>query len=234
MILDILNSNGIIALITLVVGFGAFQIYRKQKRDAKRDAANVILLEIESAEQQLQTITQNEQSGSLAENTYLMKNSSWDGYRYLFVRDFDRNEWDKISDFYSKCHQYDDAVAFNNKYFGGNVEKTQLQLQRILAEYAKDFTEDTLSATTDVEKLKLKDEYEQRKNLFIDAYGLRVSEINFPPPYFYNPQKPVNEAKAILSTIETSLSLTSVGIKLKRMATKVGLWKRLALTMLNK
>ena len=226
MTVDLIGSI-LSSVVTLVVGLGAFRIYKKQKHDAKRDAANVILLEIENAEQQLQVINQNQQQGSLAENIYLMKNSSWDSYRYLFVRDFDRNEWDKISDFYNKCHQYDEAVTFNNKYFGSNVEKTQLQLQRVLAGFAKDFTDAILAATTDREKSDLKDLYGQRKNLFVDSYGLRVNDADFLPPYFYNPQKPVNDAKAILSTIETDLSLTSVGIKLKRMATRINLWQKL-------
>ena len=175
MLFNIVNSSGFVAFVTLFVGLGAFRIYTKQKDDAKRDAANIILLEIESAEQQLQIITQNEQQDSLAENIYLMKNSSWDEYRYLFVRDFDRNEWDKISDFYSKCYQYDEAVTSNNKYFGANVEKIQLQIQGILAGFARDYTDKILAATDEAQKTVLREEYGNRKTLFIESYGLQKS-----------------------------------------------------------
>lgn len=226
-IVHFFNSNFFIALVTLAVGTVAFSIYKKQQRDAKRDAANVILLEIESAEQQLQLINQKDEKGSLAENIYLMRNSSWDKYRYYFVHDFDRNEWDKVTDFYNKCLQYDAAVAYNNNYFGSNVDKVQSHLQRVLATYAKNFTDQMIQATSAAQKDKLKKKYEEEKTLFRNSYGVVVSDDNYAPPYFYNPQKPVNEAKSILTTIETNLSLTSVGIKLKRMASKTSLWQRI-------
>ena len=225
-IVNFFNSSFFIGLATLVVGTTAFFIYRKQKRDAKRDAANVILLEVESAEQQLQIITQNQAPGSLAENIFLMKNSSWEKYRYFFVRDFDRNEWDKITDFYNKCLQYDAAVAYNSNYFGSNVEKAQSHILRILANYADTYIEDVEKATTQTSKAKLREAYEAKKTNFLNAYGVIQNDDNFTAPYFYNPQKPVIEAKSVLDTIETNISLTSVGIKLKRMAAKKSFWQR--------
>lgn len=217
-LINFFDSNFFIGLITLAVGTVAFSIYKKQQRDTKRDAANVILLEMESAEQQLQIITQNQSANSLAENIYLMKNSSWDKYRYHFVRDFDRNEWDKITDFYNKCIQYDAAVSYNNSYFAGNVDMTQMHLLRIQADYANDYAREDAAATDQIEKDAAREAYEKKKQTFINAYGVVQSADNFDSPYFYNPQKPVIEAKQVLDTIETNLSLTSVGIKLKKMA----------------
>lgn len=227
-ILNFLNSSFFIALITLFVGSVAFSIYRKQKRDAKRDAANVILLEIQSAEQQLQVVRQAKDE--LAENVYLMKNSSWDKYRYLFVRDFDRNEWDKISDFYNKCLQYDASVAYASTYFGSNVEKAQDHIMETLAEYAKQYVSDVEVLENPDDKQELTDLYKARKSNFLQAFGVVGGDDSLAePPYFYNPQKPTIDAKAVLETMETSLSVTSIGNKLKRMAENNGWIRRLFL-----
>ncbi len=211
-----LDSNFFIGIVTLLVGLVAFRIYKKQKLDAKRDAANVILLEIQSAEQQLQIVNQN--PDTLSETLLLMKNSSWDKYRYLFVRDFDRNEWDKVSDFYNKCILYDRSALSYSSTWADNVKSAQSEVLRVLAEFAKDYT--TLSESVkDPEDLsKLRAEFEQRKGYFISAYGVVQNTDNYEPPYFYNPQRPVLEAKAILNTIETNISITSIGNKLKSMA----------------
>jgi hypothetical protein len=226
-IVHFFDSNFFVGLVTLVVGTVAFRIYNKQKVDAKRDAANVILLEIQSAEQQLQIITQNQTPGALAENFYLMKNSSWDKYRYHFVRDFDRNEWDKITDFYNKCLEYDTATESFNSSWGSNVKNAQAHVLRILADYAQAFVNDLGGAKTAEKKDAIRKKYEAKKAEFISSYGVIQNDQNFDAPYFYNPQKPVIQAKAVLDTIETSLSLTSVGVKLKNMATNPNEWNRL-------
>jgi hypothetical protein len=225
--INFFDSNFFIGIITLAVGTVAFSIYRKQQRDTKRDAANVILLEMESAEQQLQVITQNQSAGSLAENIYLMKNSSWDKFRYHFVRDFDRNEWDKITDFYNKCLQYDAAVTYHSSYFAGNVDMTQMHLLRIQADYASEYAHDIAKADSQEKRDVIREAYEKKKQTFINSYGVVESADNFTSPYFYNPQKPVIEAKQVLETIETNLSLTSVGIKLKKMANNASFLRRL-------
>lgn len=225
-IINFFNSNFFIGLVTLLVGSVAFGVYRKQKRDAKRDAANVILLEVQSAEQQLQVVRRT-QGDELAENVYLMKNSSWDKYRYLFVRDFDRNEWDKISDFYNKCLQYDASVAYASTYFGSNVEKAQGHILGALAGYAKQYVNDFEALPNPDEKQELVDAFKERRSNFLQAFGVINGDESFLSPYFYNPQKPTIDAKAVLETMETNLSITSVGNKLKRMAENRGFFRRL-------
>lgn len=231
LLISFLDSNFFIGLVTIAVGTAAFRIYRRQQHDSKRDAANVILLEIEGAEQQLQTIIGRQSPGSLVENVYLMKNHSWDKYRYIFVRDFDRNEWDKITDFYNKCLQYDTSVEYDSNQFASNVDKAQSHILGILANYASDYVKQV--ETNVAKEQDYKELYLKRKSAFLRSYGVEENSEGFAPPYFYGPRKPVNEAQSILETIETNLSLTSVGIKLKRMAENrnkwqviKGLWRR--------
>lgn len=212
LLITIANSNFIVASVTLVVGLLAFRIYKKQQTDAKRDAANVILLEIQSAERQLRTISQNR--SELSEKLLLMKNSSWDMYRYLFVRDFDRDEWDRVTDFYDKCSLYDKSALAYNSTWADSVKSVQTELLAVLAQYAKDYVT-SLEETTDPDaRKKLRQQYEERRETFISVYGVVENKDNYSSPYFYNPQKPVLEAKEILTTLETNLSLSSVGAKL--------------------
>jgi hypothetical protein len=224
------NSNFFIGFITLIVSTVAFRVYSRQKADAKRDAANVILLEIQNAEKQLGIINQNRDANILDENIYLMKNSSWDTYRYFFVRDFDTSEWEKITTFYNKCIQYDKAVTGYNENWASNVKSAQKHVLRILADYADLFTQQ-LATVTPRQKEKIRKDYEDKKTAFISSYGVIQNDDNYPAPYFYSPQKPILEAKVILDTIETALSTSSVGVKLKTMSDNANLLKRIRLVM---
>ncbi len=218
---NFLYSNFFVGLVALGVGVAAYSVYSKQKRDSKRDSANIILLEIEHAEQQMQIVTQTQESESLNENIYLMRVASWEKYRYLFVRDFDRNEWDKVTDFYDKCQRYDTAVRYNNTFFKANEENLRTNLHRVLADYADEYVS-TASNATPTERTEAERVYLEKRQSFIDMY-MRTTQGYL---YMYNPIKPVNDAKTVLSSIETSLSLTSVGIKLKRLARASSIWQR--------
>lgn len=63
-ILQFLNDN--IGVITLVVGFLAIYLYLKQKADAKRDIAKLILQEIRYAEQQIRNSGRGSRGYSLS------------------------------------------------------------------------------------------------------------------------------------------------------------------------
>ncbi|MFI5240792.1 MAG: hypothetical protein ACHQUB_03750 [Candidatus Saccharimonadia bacterium] len=212
----VLNSQMIIALVTGLVASVAIWIYKKQKNDFRRDAANVILLEVEGAEQQLQKITEfiTSDPNTIPENLLLMPNASWEKYRHLFIREFDRNEWDKLSDFYEKCRRYDLAVSDNNSFFGKNTDELRINMHRILANYAKDAAESMVKPTADKSKVEM--EYLALRSQFIEI----ISNTDFKHLYIYSPQKPINAAQAVLNSIESSMSLTSVGTKLKRLSKK--------------
>src|SRR5579862_2127642 len=94
-----LRSNFFIVLSTFGAGYIAWNVYKSQKSDEKRNAANVILLEIEGAEEGLRKVSP--QKPFLDDgDAVLMRTASWDKYKHLFVSDFasHRNEWGKISE----------------------------------------------------------------------------------------------------------------------------------------
>lgn len=56
------------ALVTFVTGLVAFYVYKKKQRDDKKDAANIILLEVQNAERQLKLVRENIKRDILEEN----------------------------------------------------------------------------------------------------------------------------------------------------------------------
>lgn len=202
-----LNSNLFIAIVTLVAGFVAYFLYRKRNKDFKKDAANILLLEIQNAERQLKVAReQMTRSSILVDNAYVMPTESWSKYKYMFVRDFDRDEWDTISSFFEKCTLFDDAVRHKSTSFKNNESEIRANMHRITADYVKDYV------NTDEDE-RNKDKLIEEINLFQDVYlGLPYSLT------LYSPQKPIDDAKQQLDGLKDNLSQTSVGTKLKRVA----------------
>jgi hypothetical protein len=224
------NSDFFIALVTLIAASIAFGLYRKQKNDEKRDAANTILLEIEGAERQLTKVSEDKPFPNIdEEDVYLMRASSWDEFKYLFVNNFDRNEWDKITDFYRRCHDYDEAVTYHNLNSKKNLQALRVNMQRVLANYADEYTR-SIEGKTEEEFTELEIKYINRRQTFINIYG-NTSTTHM---YSYIPIKPQNDAKRALKGLETSLSLTSVGIKLKQLSQKHEPYVKFKLNSRNK
>ena len=163
------NTSFFVGLATLFVGFAAYLVYSKQKSDVKRNAANILLLEIENAEQQIQKINETHHSNPVLPGISLMKNASWDKYRYLFVRTFDKNEWDNLSDFYNKCLKFDVAVAYQESLFERNMFNIRENLQRVLADYADDHANEMIGKTVDQQRA-LEQTYIQRRAQFVSTY----------------------------------------------------------------
>jgi len=122
--------------VTFLVGLVALFVYQKQKRDHKKDAANILIIEIESAERQLQAIQEGAAPKTLKENQFLMPSASWATYRHLFARDFSLREWDIVTDFYNRCKQFDEAVQYNSTFFRHDVEAYRISLNQALAQAA--------------------------------------------------------------------------------------------------
>jgi hypothetical protein len=199
-----LNSSFLGYSITLIVGLVAYYLYLRQKIDFKKDAANIILLEIQNAERSLNHVKEALREGRMPRDIFLMQTESWSKYRYLFVRSFDQNEWDTVTLFYDRCHLYDEAVKYNNTFFPKNEEQVRISLQRVVTEYLKEAYE----TEGEIERVKLLTKAAD----FINFY-LRQSHL-----LIYDPQKPINDAKIYVENIQNNLSQTSIGQKLKKIA----------------
>jgi hypothetical protein len=210
-IIGFFNSNFFIAFITFLAGSIAWYLYYKRNKDNKRDAANIILLEIQNAERVLKQVKERVITGTVPENLFLMPTESWNKYKYLFVRDFDRDEWDAVSEFYDKCKLYDESVRYNNSFFQKNEEQIRINLQRSLSHYAEIYTEKIFSAQN-------KDKQELEKEFLLITDGFQQRYMGRQGSFLYSPTKPVSDAKARVEDLSSSMSQTSIGTKLKKLA----------------
>lgn len=220
------NSNTLLAITTLLVGLSAYFIYWRQGVDRKKDAANIILLEIKNAETHLadakETITSD---NVLPETVFAMQTSSWEKYNYLFIRDFKENEWADINKFYEKCRQYDEAVNYHNTFFRKNEEQTRINLHAALRDYISTYVEDLKpqdkadgNPETEKEKAdRIKKSSEVLSGSLQDfAKNYMAIITTNGSDYFYSPKKAYENGQAIINTIKIDLSTSTIGIKLDK------------------
>ncbi len=216
-IANFLNSNFFIALVTLVVGAAAFLIYRLQKRDKKREVANIVLLEIQSAERKLKEIKKSisGDSGKLPNDLRLLQNDSWSQFSYMFIRDLDRDEWDSLSDFYDNCKLIDETIKFNNAAFWNDVEQIRANKQRVLADYADVSArklKGSLKGPVNEEDKVAVEQFDELTEKFDHLYMSKQGRFS------YTPQKTLDDARQYVSEIDMRISQKNVGIKLKKLA----------------
>lgn len=193
-----------------MVGLLAYWVYKRQKDDFKKDAANIILLEIQSAERTIGQVRESVMEGNLP-NKFLIPMGSWDKYKYLFVRDFDRDEWDTITSFYNYCKIYDEAVSANESLFQKNEEQIRANVLRAPAEYISEFLKSSETLPNEAPEKEIKKIYE-KVGKFQKIYLSRMSD------FVYEPQKYVRIGKSCLENIGTNLSQTSIGTQFKNLA----------------
>ena len=214
----LLRSNFFIIIATFFAGFIVLRVYRNQQDDEKRNAANIILLEIEEAEEALRNVNIDKPFASSDEpDTILLKSASWDKYKHLFVADFAgyRDELKKISDFYDQCNQYDDAVADQNAMGDDNTRAMIVNLQAVLTKFAEAyFTEIVKADPKDIATLR--QQYLAVRDQFNDIY-MGITSRNAPINH-YVLQKFTDNAKRALGVIDRNLSTSTAGKKLKEIA----------------
>jgi len=104
-ILTWLTAN--IGFVTLLVGGFAIFLYLKQKRDKKRDAANLIVQEVRYAETQVRNYRA---SKTYPLSSTILPTRSWNENIHLFVSDLSESEIDLISTFYSQAAFVDNLI----------------------------------------------------------------------------------------------------------------------------
>lgn len=201
-IINILNSNFILA----VVGLSIFILYWIQIRNQKIAAASAIFFEIKNAEKLLKKVKDEVDNNVLPEDVSLMNVESWDQYKYLFIKDFDRDEWEAVNDFYSRCKLIDEAISYNKTFFQKNEEQFRVNKNRAAADYAKESVE----AFYKGEDVDVRNVAEEKYKKF-DEIFMEINEL-------YSPRKPILDVQKHIQKLNLSISFSSVGSKLKRMA----------------
>lgn len=210
--IEFLNSNFFQTIATLFAGLVALAIYIRQKQDRKKDAANSILLEIQNAEKSIEQVRDSVRNKRLEIDVSVLQSNSWEKYKHLFVRDFDRDEWDSIANFYNKSQSLDETIRYNNSGFVNDVEQIRTNRQRILADFAKELLDSAYSDEgADRSPEEMIDDFEEKVNTFDNIYMEKQGQ------FAYNPQKPIRDAETYLEDL-TTLTTSTVGSKLKNIA----------------
>lgn len=198
-------------VVALIVGGFAWFLYDRKKRDNKKNVANSILLEVRAAEDAIVKIKEAVKKDNLDIDVSVMSNESWSENKYLFVRNFDEDEWNLISDFYDKSSLIDEAIKYNKSFFASNAEQIRINKQKALAGYADEAVKEAIDKGDASKTEELKELF----NLKAKAFDLLYMEIA--KEYLYNPVKPIEDTKLYLSNL-SNLTTASVGTKLKKMA----------------
>lgn len=212
-----LESNLFTALVTLLVGSVAIFLYIKGKSDEKRDAASIILLEIKGAERKIKG-AKNLEATNEEDFTPLIKEESWTKYKYLFVKEFDRDEWDSLNDFYEKCALYDEAITNGSQSFPKNEEQIRINAHRISADYLSSALDSLNRAKSAEEKNKIVEDAKTKAEAFEELYLVNNEGSNFISRPLYTPRKYAQDRIRFANLIDSDISSKPVGQKLKKIA----------------
>lgn len=208
--------------ITLIVGFVAYRVYYVQKRDNKRDAANIIVLELKNAERNLEEVRKlyeaeraaNSQAMIFPEKVRLMTTESWTKYKYLFARDLSPEQWDEVGRFYENCKLFDEAVELKEASFKFNATEIRANVFRIVGDYAKELADNLKpnpegNPQIDKSNRQITEDIKDRKS-FAVASMLGRGELF----ETYSPDKPYHDAAYYYNLLPKSVINTPTGQRL--------------------
>ena len=97
------DSNLLQTITIFVVGLSAFIIYRLNKMDEKSRAATILMMEIRGVEGALKKLLETISSRKFYSSTPIIKENSWEKYKFIFIKCLDQDEYGLISEFYSNA-----------------------------------------------------------------------------------------------------------------------------------
>jgi hypothetical protein len=217
-------SPASLSIVTLLSVAVVFIIYFLRRRDYKRDAANIILLELKNSVERLNEARKTYKNGQAQNPPYisfpdrlrLMPTASWTKYKYLFVRSLEPEQWRMISDYYDNCHEFDAALEHRDSAFNLNEEKIRVGIQQNISEIAmatakKLKPNPNADPAIRAENEKLENE---AKVLCDEATRLNITKL----VYIYNPDKSFRDAKYYFDLLPENVVETPTGQKIKRLA----------------
>lgn len=218
------------AAITFLVGLFIFILYLWQKIDKKRIAARIILVEISGAEDRIKALKVkfSDSDGSDIGQDLILATSSWSSYRHLFINDLTDKQWRKIGDFYDDCETLNEAIKENNSFFGQNSQSIRAARYEAAASFVtkaiNDVEAGAFSVTqpdgSQIVSPSAEQDIKNRINLELSAFNQILEESLNSANVHYNPRKPINDTERTLKYIDSNLSDSDIGIKLRKVADK--------------
>lgn len=210
--------------VTIVVAFTAWGLYLKQKRDQRKDAAGIILREIEQAERNLpaaRRAMEQVQKLEVPEKCQVMPISSWKDLQYQLSRELPPDVMERIDEFYSNCKLLDEALSVLDAIFYKNESEVRVNQFRIIADILyKEVSELKPNPQNDPE-------VNEENNIISQKYSeqRKAIEQRLPTLTSYQANKPANDAEKYLQSVPSELSLSRVGQALRK--AKSGLFSRI-------
>jgi hypothetical protein len=196
--------NILVAFATFLVGVVAIYLYITQKRDYKRDTANIILMEIRNAENIIAGIKQGAPMNS---KTILLPTNNWAKNNYLFINDLDGDELNAVNNFYNQCSIIDKSLSELD--ISIQLEQKANHIHNKLVEMAREITKGYSYALSVSELENLRNAFNIQKNNFL--------EIINKEGWSFSPDDPKREILRALDSIE-KITTSSVGNKIKKIA----------------
>ena len=171
----------------------AFWVYRKTKKDEKREAAVLIFLEILDAEKRVDIL---KRGSNIKPDEFhqILPSDNWENNKHLFVDILDSNDYSLINNFYFDCHQIDKSISM-------------LSISKQL-----DFKENAMHSTLSQiarEADGKKETFEETKKKFLDVIE---SDI-----YMFPPRAATDIINRSITNFQL-ISQLSAGDKIKRIA----------------
>jgi hypothetical protein len=228
-----LNLPNMQGLLTLLTGILALVVYKEQQADSKRKAAKTLYYEIINAESAVVEIRDMNSKGLLLSdpsmtnvyNRYIFKELSWFEKKYLFINNFNSNEWKKLDIFFQQIWMLNETLKEMASLTSKNTNARMAAFHGILAKEAFHYSEelnklDSISPTADKQKKltgKIEKHYLGNVEKFINEYLLKDTRTSFQYQYLPNGSFGIIGANQ-LDVIDTTISTSSEGIKLRRIA----------------
>lgn len=204
--LKFLDSNFFQSIVALIVGVFAFVQYRINRRDRLRDAASIIIIEIQTASRTIKSIRKRLVDRVLDSDVSVMPSDSWKENRQLFAKYLDRDEWDTIEDFYDRSRLLDDVVKYNRQMFRNDVEQIRINKQRAAADFAIDTVNNI--AANNMNKEDVANMFSGKVSVYDTLYMSKQGELA------YTPNQVTDDAKKYIDNIPDILN-SSAYVKLK-------------------
>ena len=204
--LKFLDSNFFQSIVALIVGVFVFVQYRINRRDHLRDAASIIIIEIQTASRTIKSIRKRLVDRVLDSDVSVMPSDSWKENRQLFAKYLDRDEWDTIEDFYDRSRLLDDVVKYNRQMFRNDVEQIRINKQRAAADFAIDTVNNI--AVNNMNKEDVANMFSGKVSVYDTLYMSKQGELA------YTPNQVTDDAKKYIDNIPDILN-SSAYVRLK-------------------
>ncbi|PIP27642.1 MAG: hypothetical protein COX30_00800 [Candidatus Moranbacteria bacterium CG23_combo_of_CG06-09_8_20_14_all_39_10] len=186
-------------LATLATGAVAILIYFHQKRDAKIQAARVLITEIRIAEERIDQIRDKIINTTTTDLPSVFPTANWKKYSHIFISDFDSDEIKLLNNFYDYGEIIEDFAKRNNNYFWITTEERA----RVTVQKIADYVDESFGKDNPDKEVTDKRDY---ISTGMDTYN-----------QVYAPSKTLIGIKDYLSKIP-KITTSSCGVKLKKIA----------------